>query len=125
MSRSIIDSETIKEIKRKAKSLKKERPELIHSQCLDIAAQEIAGTRNYYEANTRAKKYDFKIENLDNFGPGHHAPNTCPKCGSVDSLELVEEDTESMTEGQFAEYMAGTFGVSICAVCGHEVDWEI
>lgn len=58
-------------------------------------------------------------------GPGHHAPETCPHCGDVGSLELVEMDTDEdeMTEGQASDYEAGLWGVSICATCHQEVDW--
>lgn len=58
-------------------------------------------------------------------GPGHHAPQTCPHCGDVGSLELVEmdPDDEDMSEGQASDYEAGLWGVSICATCHHELDW--
>ncbi len=60
-----------------------------------------------------------------NVGPGHHAPETCPHCGDVGSLELVDmnPDVEEMTEGQASDYEAGLWGVSICATCHREVDW--
>jgi hypothetical protein len=47
----------------------------------------------------------------DNFGQGHHMPDICPYCHDVGSLELADdiEDCEDMTEGQWADYMAGLF----------------
>ncbi len=56
-------------------------------------------------------------------GPGHHMPNECPHCHDVGSLEFIEWDTEDMTEGQFADYMAGLHGSAVCQTCQHEIDW--
>lgn len=58
-------------------------------------------------------------------GPGHHAPETCPHCGDVGSLELIDMDVsdEEMTEGQATDYEAGLWGVSVCATCRRELDW--
>lgn len=126
MSEHSIDSNTIKAIKREAKSLKRKRPDLTYCQRLDIAAQKIAAVRNFHEASVRSEKnQDTKFEFLGDVGPGHHAPRICPKCGAIDSLELIEEDTEQMTDGQLADYEAGLYGVSVCHVCNYEVDWEI
>ena len=50
-------------------------------------------------------------------GPGEHAPKVCPFCGDVASLEfyhLAPKDMDDLTEGQFAEYMAGTWGTVYC-----------
>lgn len=57
--------------------------------------------------------------------PGHHMPELCPNCHDVGSLEFIEWDTEEMTDGQFAEYIAGTQGSAICQSCGHEIDWYV
>lgn len=56
-------------------------------------------------------------------GPGHHMPNECPHCHDVGSLEFIEWDTEEMTEGQFADYIAGLYGSVVCQTCGHEIDF--
>lgn len=60
-------------------------------------------------------------------GPGHHAPDICPHCGDVSSLELVELDTDEdeMSEGQASDYEAGMWGVSICQTCHEETLWGI
>jgi hypothetical protein len=36
----------------------------------------------------------------------------------VDSLELTDEDDDEMTDGQLAEYIAGTQGGALCTTCG-------
>lgn len=50
----------------------------------------------------------------------------CPKCGSA-KLEKRDEfhDGGGMSEGEFAEYMAGTWGTVSCIHCGHVVDYDI
>jgi predicted nucleic-acid-binding Zn-ribbon protein len=53
----------------------------------------------------------------------------CPKCGG-NSFEKFDEvrdgmGVEEMTEGQFAEYMAGTWGTVECLDCGESVDYEV
>jgi Zn ribbon nucleic-acid-binding protein len=61
----------------------------------------------------------------DYLGPGHHSPTRCPSCNAGNSLELVEEDTGEMSEGQASDYLAGMFGSSVCRECGHVIDWEV
>lgn len=58
-------------------------------------------------------------------GPGHHAPqwSTCPACGDAQSLTLIEMDTDEMSEGEEADYMAGNWGVLHCLTCRAEFDW--
>lgn len=58
-------------------------------------------------------------------GPGHHSPARCPACNAADSLDLIDEDTDDMSEGQASDYLAGMFGSSVCRECGHVVDWEV
>jgi hypothetical protein len=55
--------------------------------------------------------------------PGHHMPSVCPKCHARGSLQMIDQDTDQMSEGEAADYEAGVWGVSICRACGHEVDW--
>jgi len=52
----------------------------------------------------------------------------CPKCGSV-ALEKFDElregmGSDGMTEGEYAEYLAGTWGTLICMDCGYSFDYE-
>lgn len=56
-------------------------------------------------------------------GPGHHMPKECPNCHDVGSLEFVEWETDDMSEGQWADYMAGLYGSAVCQTCIYEIDW--
>ena len=52
----------------------------------------------------------------------------CPECGST-FLEKFNElqdgmGIDAMTEGQLAEYLAGTWGTYTCLKCGHDFDYE-
>lgn len=60
-------------------------------------------------------------------GPGQHMPQVCPFCHDVGSLELEEHEDEigDMTEGQLAEYMAGTWGSAYCTTCNALFNWEM
>ncbi len=62
---------------------------------------------------------------IDLSGPGHHMPILCPHCHSANTLEFIDDDPDEMSEGQLAEYMAGTFGAAGCHACGHQFDWEL
>ncbi len=61
----------------------------------------------------------------DFVGPGHHMPTFCPSCHSANSLELIDEDPEEMSEGQASDYSNGMFGCAVCSACGAEIDWEV
>lgn len=61
----------------------------------------------------------------DFVGPGHHMPALCPSCHSANSLELIDEDPEEMSEAQASDYLAGMFGCATCCACGTEIDWEV
>lgn len=56
-------------------------------------------------------------------GPGHHMPELCRRCHAVGTLILIEYDTDEMSEGQLADYMAGVSGTAICEACEFEFDW--
>jgi len=63
-------------------------------------------------------------------GDGYIPPEIrCPKCGGHNFEKFDElrdgQGIEEMTEGQFAEYMAGTWGTLECLDCGETVDYEI
>ena len=52
----------------------------------------------------------------------------CPNCGS-DKIEKFDELSEGMgidgmTEGQNAEYLAGTWGTFYCQQCGKRIDFD-
>ncbi len=53
----------------------------------------------------------------------------CPKCKSPKlrklNLPRNSESENHMTEGQLAEYMAGTWGTVYCLTCGYLEDYEI
>ena len=62
-------------------------------------------------------------------GPGSFmsevCPDVCPSCLDVDSLEFVDwdNDDDDMTDGQMAEYLAGTQGSAACTTCGFVLNW--
>jgi hypothetical protein len=62
-------------------------------------------------------------DDIFDVGPGHHMPEICPGCHAVNTLFLVEYDTDEMSEGQLADYLAGVSGTAICDSCGIESDW--
>jgi hypothetical protein len=80
-----------------------------------------AGRKTWAEKNRRRDVPGV----LDLSGPGHHMPSRCPSCRAENTLEPIDEDMTEMSDGQSAEYMAGTWGTAICHACGHEVDWQI
>ena len=41
------------------------------------------------------------------------------------SSEFIDDDPDEMSEGQLAEYMAGTFWYRRRSCVGHQFDWEI
>lgn len=47
----------------------------------------------------------------------------CPKCGGKE-FEKIEESLDEMTEGQMAEYLAGTWGTVTCINCGTEFGYD-
>jgi predicted nucleic-acid-binding Zn-ribbon protein len=53
--------------------------------------------------------------------------NQCPKCGSenLEKHDELEKWGEHMSEGQLAEYVAGTWGSVFCLDCGWSDDYEI
>jgi predicted nucleic-acid-binding Zn-ribbon protein len=66
--------------------------------------------------------YDTDLE--ESWMGQYHIPfEKCPKCGSR-KLKKIIENMEDMTEGQLAEYMAGTWGTVCCLKCGHVMDYE-
>jgi hypothetical protein len=63
----------------------------------------------------------------DYFGPdpGHHVPGRCPDCGTIGKLTPVEADRDQMSEGEEAEYEAGTWGFAFCEACQSNVFWQV
>ena len=61
-------------------------------------------------------------------GPRSFMPQFCPHCHDVGSMVFVDwdgDDDDDLTEGQFAEYMAGTQGSSQCQSCGFMENWTV
>lgn len=59
-------------------------------------------------------------------GPGQFMPDLCPHCGAVGTLELTDEDgDDDTTDGQLAEYIAGTQGGALCTWCGYAFAWNV
>lgn len=75
------------------------------------------------------KVKSYKDDFIDDYGgPGSFAPRICPVCLDVACLVFIElepEEYDDMTEGQMAEYLAGTWGTLYCTSCGHYLDYEI
>ncbi len=57
-------------------------------------------------------------------GPGEHMPSICPFCHDTASLEFIDWDTDDMSEGQLADYLAGLSGSTVCTTCNKVFDWE-
>lgn len=53
------------------------------------------------------------------------APVECPSCHARNCLEETEWETDNMTEGQLAEYLAGNYGTAECRLCGEFIDWGL
>ncbi len=62
-----------------------------------------------------------RYDDAEEIGPGHHGPDKCPKCGGT--LQMIDQNTDDMSDGELADYEAGVWSVSICRTCGEEVDW--
>jgi hypothetical protein len=60
-----------------------------------------------------------------NVGPGHHMPSRCPQCGAAGKLTPIEPDQDQMSEGEEAEYEAGTWGFAFCLACQSNVFWQV
>ena len=59
-------------------------------------------------------------------GPGSFMPDLCPICHDVGSLEFIDwDDEDDLTDGQMAEYMAGTQGSAVCSTCNHVLNWNV
>ena len=68
---------------------------------------------------------DVGHEDEGDIGPGGHMPSVCPNCHDVGSLIFVDADTDDMTEGQFADYVAGAWGFFVCETCGDHNFWQM
>jgi hypothetical protein len=60
-----------------------------------------------------------------NVGTGHHMRNRCPECGAVGTLTPIEANRDEMSEGQEADYDAGTWGFAFCRACQSKVFWQV
>ena len=57
-------------------------------------------------------------------GHGEHMPSICPFCHDIASLEFIDENTDDLSEGQLADYLAGLHGSAVCTTCNNVFDWE-
>lgn len=59
-------------------------------------------------------------------GAGYIPFSTCPYCGSrhLSKFDELEENADEMTEGQFADYMAGHWGTVECLDCEKSIDFD-
>ena len=64
-------------------------------------------------------------DDLLDVGPGHHAPvmPVCPRCGDVNTIELIDMDEGEMSEAEASDYEAGLWGVQYCTTCRAEFDY--
>ena len=59
-------------------------------------------------------------------GPGSFMPDLCPNCHDVGSLRFLDwDDDDDLTDGQQAEYLAGTQGSAVCESCKHVFNWNV
>lgn len=81
-----------------------------------------------YPKKTKQKYQNiYDVDDIGNYGIGSQIalPPICPYCGDVGSLAIEEYDAEEiddMTEGQFADYMAGFDAVVYCETCNTVID---
>ena len=80
------------------------------------------GAKGDYESQQRPSVGRDRDDMFD-VGPGHHMPQLCPRCHSMNTLILIEYDTEQMSEGQLADYLAGVSGTALCDACEFEFDF--
>lgn len=60
---------------------------------------------------------------LPGYDPSLYIPfEKCPECKST-QLKKIQLDIETMTEGQWADYMAGNWGSVSCLKCGETIDY--
>jgi len=52
-----------------------------------------------------------------------NAPRECPSCHALNCLEETDWDTDQMSDGQLADYLAGTYGSAECRRCSNVIDW--
>jgi hypothetical protein len=57
----------------------------------------------------------------DFVGPGHHMPALCPSCHSANSLELIDEDPEDMSEGKHPTTWPGCLAAPFAALAGQRL----
>ena len=76
------------------------------------------------------RKLNFRSrwQNVDgslDVGPGHHMPDFCPHCHSINTLTLLDEDEDEdeMSEGQTSDYEAGLWGTVYCEACEQTSDF--
>lgn len=64
-------------------------------------------------------------DNSFDIGPGHHAPEmpVCPRCGDVNTIELLDMNEAEMSEAEASDYEAGIWGVQYCTTCQAEFDY--
>jgi hypothetical protein len=62
-------------------------------------------------------------DDMFDVGLGHHMPELCPRCHSINTLIFIEYDTTEMSEGQLADYLAGVSGTALCDACEFEFDF--
>lgn len=56
---------------------------------------------------------------------GIYKPPKCPKCDTILLVEKFDEaDGKDMSEGELAEYLAGTHGTMHCPKCDYSEDFE-
>ena len=101
--------------------------EIVGDELIEACKSDVRQTKRLYELylkdissikypNKRQRRYRYDYDDVS--GPFDHLSRGCKECGSSYG-DFVEEDIEEMTEGQMAEYMAGTWGEWYCFDCFH------
>jgi len=53
------------------------------------------------------------------------APWECPSCHAHNCCGEIDLETDEMTDGQLADYLAGVYGSAECRNCGDVIDWGL
>lgn len=107
---------SLEKIKREAKKIKKQYPDFSHAKRLDMAAIQVLGVANYYEANCQIKNSinsmcDFSDDFADGFATCHYCnmeffPSESEDVKAHDEIHLLYEKAEHVLGFLPASYKA-------------------
>jgi len=108
----------------KKHTLGRKMSEIVGEELIEACKSDVSQTKRLYEMYLQgidSIKYPTSRQRnylMQEAGPApfDHLATGCFECGSPWGF-FVQEDTEDMTDGQLAEYMAGTWGFWQCMEC--------